>query len=188
MEIHFLSIGRVLKPNHTFVDVLQIGVEIDRGNSESQMKSQRLGAVWGQKKHHSPEGIAITNKLPGWLDGKTGSPMTVNKAKAKVVQRIFEMAASGSGKRLIARRLNQEKVPTFGQAPTWGQSYVQRILFNRATLGEYQTPQRTVGAPPTGRRITPGFLPGRHYSGTLGPGAQVYRHPRGHHCSGQDNR
>ena len=54
--------------------------------------------------------------MPGWLDGKTGSPMIVNKAQAKVVQRIFEMAASGLGKRLIARRLNQEKVPTFGKA------------------------------------------------------------------------
>jgi hypothetical protein len=54
------------------------------------MKSQRPGAVWGQKKHHSPEGMAITNKLHGWLDGKTGSSMIVNKAKAKVVQRIFE--------------------------------------------------------------------------------------------------
>src|ERR1700676_566121 len=48
------------------------------------------------------------------------------------------MAASGLGKRLIARRLNQEKVPTFGKASCWGQSYVQKILFNRATLGEYQ--------------------------------------------------
>ena len=57
MEIHFLSNCRVLKPNHTFVDVLQIGVEIDRGNLESQMKSQRLGAVWGQKKHHSQAGM-----------------------------------------------------------------------------------------------------------------------------------
>jgi DNA invertase Pin-like site-specific DNA recombinase len=83
VEIHFLSVRRVLKPNHTFVDVLQIGVEIDRGNSESQMKSQRLGAVWGQKKHHSTAGVAITNKLPGWLDGTTGAPMTVNKVKAK---------------------------------------------------------------------------------------------------------
>ena len=128
MAIHFLSIGRVLKPNHTFVDVLQIGVEIDRGNSESQMKSQRLGAVWSQKKHHSPQGLAITNKLPGWLDGKTGSPMIVNKAKAKVVQRIFEMAASGIGKRLIARRLNEEKVPTFGDAVNWGRSKICRSL------------------------------------------------------------
>ena len=65
MEIHFPSIGRVLKPNHTFVDVLQIRVEIDRGDSESQMKSQRLGAVWGQKKHHSPQGTASPINCPG---------------------------------------------------------------------------------------------------------------------------
>jgi hypothetical protein len=38
------------------------------------------------------------------------------------------MAASGIGKRLIARRLNEEKVPTFGKASNWGQSYVQKIL------------------------------------------------------------
>ena len=149
----------MLKPNHTFVDVLQIGVEIDRGNSESQMKSQRLGAVWRQKKHHSPAGIAITNKLPGWLDGETGAPMTVNKAKAKVVQRIFEMAASGVGKRLIARRLNEERVPTFGRASTWGQSYVQKILFNRATLGEYQPHKGRPGHRQPEGELRPAFYP-----------------------------
>ena len=51
---------------------------------------------------------------------------------------IFEMAASGMGKRLIARRLNEREVPTFGKSPTWGHSYIQKILLNRAVLGEYQ--------------------------------------------------
>ena len=85
--------------------------------------------------------------------------MTINKTKAKVVQRIFEMAASGSGKRLIARRLNQEKVPTFGRAPTWGQSYVQRILFNRATLGEYQPHNSRSGRRQPEGDLRPTFYP-----------------------------
>jgi hypothetical protein len=89
--------------------------------------------------------------MPGWLEGKIDPSLTrvirsktkeyrrytVNKRKAKVVQLIFEMAANGLGKRLIARRLNQKKVPTFGRAAHWGQSYVQKILSNRAVLGEY---------------------------------------------------
>jgi hypothetical protein len=133
------------------------------GNRPRQLRKSgeiaKTGAAWGQKKHHSPEGLAITNKLPGWLDGKTGSPMTVNKAKAKVVQRIFEMAASGLGKRPIARRLNQEKVPTFGQAPTWGQSYVQKILFNRATLGEYQPHKIRSGRRQPEGDLRPAFYP-----------------------------
>jgi DNA invertase Pin-like site-specific DNA recombinase len=139
IEIHFLSIRHgILKPNHSFGDLIQLGIDIDRSNSESAMKSQRLTQVWGTKKHLSPKGIAISNRIPGWIDGKTHGPMTINKAKGEVVQRIFEMAAAGMGKRLIARRLNDEKVPTFGKSRTWGHSYIQKILMNRSVLGEYQ--------------------------------------------------
>ena len=138
IAIHFLSIRRVLKPNHSFVDVLQIGVDIDRSNLESAMKSERLSKKWAQKKHHSPAGVAITQHLPGWLRGRSGEPIIVDERKAEVVRRIFEMAASGCGRRLITRRLNQAKVPTFCGAPLWGHSYVHKILTNRAVLGEYQ--------------------------------------------------
>jgi hypothetical protein len=102
------------------------------------LKSERLTKVWGKKKHRSAKGIAISNRLPGWIDGKTNGQMTINEAKGEVVVRIFEMATAGIGKRLIARRLNQEKVPTFGKSSTWGNSYIQKILSNRAVLGEYQ--------------------------------------------------
>jgi DNA invertase Pin-like site-specific DNA recombinase len=139
IEIHFLSIRHgVLKPNHSFGDLIQLGIDIDRSNVESAMKSERLTQVWGKKKHGSPKGIAISNRLPGWINGKTHGQMTLNKTKGEVVARIFEMAASGMGKRLIARRLNDKRVPTFGKSPTWGHSYIQKILLNRAVLGEYQ--------------------------------------------------
>src|ERR1700722_5731840 len=139
IEIHFLSIRRgVLKPNHSFGDLIQLGIDIDRSNSESAIKSERLTKVWGEKKHRSAKGIAISNRLPGWIDGKTNGQMTINRAKGEVVVRIFEMAAAGIGKRLIARRLNHEKVSTFGKSSTWGHSYIQKILSNRAVLGEYQ--------------------------------------------------
>jgi DNA invertase Pin-like site-specific DNA recombinase len=139
IEIHFLSIRHgVLKPNHSFGDLIQLGIDIDRSNSESAIKSERLTKVWGEKKHRSAKGIAISNRLPGWIDGKTNGQMTINRAKGEVVVRIFEMAAAGIGKRLIARRLNHEKVSTFGKSSTWGHSYIQKILSNRAVLGEYQ--------------------------------------------------
>jgi hypothetical protein len=40
IEIHFLSICDVLKPNHSFTDILRVGVEIDRAKAESVFKSE----------------------------------------------------------------------------------------------------------------------------------------------------
>jgi len=50
IEIHFLSIRYVLKPEHSFTDILRVGVEIDRANCESVLKSERLGEAWSKKR------------------------------------------------------------------------------------------------------------------------------------------
>jgi DNA invertase Pin-like site-specific DNA recombinase len=81
-------------------------VRAERSHNESKQKSQRVAKAWAQKKHHSAPGVSITNKLPGWLEGKTKEPIRINPDKAKVVRQIFEWSAQGLGKRLIARRLN----------------------------------------------------------------------------------
>jgi DNA invertase Pin-like site-specific DNA recombinase len=138
IKIYELAEKHLYTEEEDFTDIIIRIVRAERANNESKQKSQRLTAVWGEKKHRSAPRIAITNRLPGWLDGKTHGLMTVNPAKAKIVVQIFEMAAAATGKRLIARRLNEKKVPTFGKSPTWGHSYVQKILLNRTVLGEYQ--------------------------------------------------
>jgi DNA invertase Pin-like site-specific DNA recombinase len=163
IEIHFVSLRCVLKPNHSFVDLLQVGVEMDRATSESAAKSERLGKAWAVKKHLSPPGIVITGAMPAWLKGKVGEPIRVNEHRAETVRLIFKMAAGGMGKRLITRRLNEKKIPAFG-AEQWGHSTVQKILFNRAVLGEYQ--------PMKGR-------PGRKGNGTKVNGESLKRVPDG---------
>ena len=61
--------------------------------------------------------------MPAWLLAKKGKPIRVDEQKAETVQFIFRLAASGMGKRLTARRLNERKVPTFSETtPTWAQS------------------------------------------------------------------
>ena len=165
IELHFVSLRCVLRPNHFFVDLLQVGVEIDRATSESAAKSERPGKAWARKKHLSEPGIAITGAMPAWLLGKKGEPIRVDEQKAERVQLIFRLAASGMGKRLIARRLNERKVPTFSETtPAWAHSTVQKILFNRAVLGEYQ--------PYKGR-------PGRKGNGTKINGESLKRVPDG---------
>jgi DNA invertase Pin-like site-specific DNA recombinase len=133
---------RYLARRYRFGKLIVRIVRAERSHNESKQKSQRISKAWAQKKHHSAPGVSITNKLPGWLEGKTKEPMRINADKAKVVRQIFEWSAQGLGKRLIARRLNVQGVSTFGggkrKADKWGQSYIQKLLFNRSVLGEFQ--------------------------------------------------
>src|SRR5262249_2349360 len=122
IEIHFLSPRAVLRPNHSFVQLLSVGLEIDRANSESALKSEGLLKAWARKRHASPAGIAISAVMPAWLEGKVGEPIRINKARAQTVKTIFELASAGYGTRLIARTLNEREIPPFGRARYWRRS------------------------------------------------------------------
>jgi hypothetical protein len=103
--------------------------------------------------------------MPAWLLGKKGEHITVDERKAETVRLIFRVASSGMGKRFVTRRLNERKVPAFSdKTPAWAHSTVQKILFNRAVLGEYQ--------PYKGR-------PGRKGNGTKINGESLKRVPDG---------
>lgn len=142
LEIHVTQANRVVRSMDDLPTVILQAVESHAAQEYSKKLRERVGSAWHAKKHNGAIGVAITNKLPGWLEGRTGEPMRVNEKKAETVRRIFEMASSGMGKRLIARVLNEEGVATFGGGPRdtgrWIQSYIHKVLTNRAVLGEYQ--------------------------------------------------
>jgi DNA invertase Pin-like site-specific DNA recombinase len=142
LVIHVTQQNRVVSSLDDLPTTIMQAVESHAAQEYSKKLKERVGAAWRDKKRNSPAGVSITNKLPGWLEGKTSEPIRLNEARAAVVRRIFKMTAEGVGKRLIARRLNDEGVPTFGagykKVERWGHSYIQRILENRAVLGEYQ--------------------------------------------------
>jgi DNA invertase Pin-like site-specific DNA recombinase len=123
-------------------------MELSRGNSESQMKSERVGAAWREKKHkEAANGYGITARIPAWLQAvkteQNGSrhkqyKFEVVESAAETVRNIFRWAIDGHGIGVITRKLNAAKVPTFGAASFWPRSYVAKILNNRAVMGEYQ--------------------------------------------------
>lgn len=132
-----------------------------RANDESARKSDRLTAVWEQKKKRAADGTAtriVTSEAPRWLRAnadKTGfDPMP---ELVESVRRVFEMRINGAGAVAICSRANRERWPVPGKAPVrkagetdddfaqrrdtsghWHLSLVNRILKNRAVLGEYQ--------------------------------------------------
>ena len=70
-----------------FTDLLQIGIEIDRGNSESANKSDRVGKAWKRKKENAGNGLALTSVVPAWLKAVKGQPPVVIPEHAATVRK-----------------------------------------------------------------------------------------------------
>jgi DNA invertase Pin-like site-specific DNA recombinase len=121
-------------------------MELSRGNSESKMKSERVGKAYAEKRRKARvDGTLMTQKLPAWMTAVGGRPQLIPE-RAAVVKRIFKLAAEGLGRHAIVKLLTAEKVPAFGNdtqrkrktEPEWVITYVQNILTDRRALGEYQ--------------------------------------------------
>jgi DNA invertase Pin-like site-specific DNA recombinase len=126
-----------------------------RAHNESSEKGNRVADAWREKRvlarsKKTPLGAAC----PYWLKLEDGAYIRV-RDRVEVVRRIFDMTIQGYGQSVISRRLNEENVPVFGSTRStkekprnksglWGTSSVEKILNNRALLGEYQ-PTHLVG-------------------------------------------
>jgi hypothetical protein len=141
IEIHFPSIREVLRPHHSFTDFLRIGIEIDRGNSESARKSERCGAAWSRKRKEANGKAAMSARVPLCLKAEKGKPIEKIPERAAIVRKMFEWAAKGLGQFIICDKLIDANVPPWGptykgRAPRWTPAYVSSILPSRAVIGE----------------------------------------------------
>ena len=130
-----------------------------RANDESEMKSKRLKASWSNKRANAPTKV-LTKTCPAWLSyDATTQKLTSNKNKEKVVQKIFQLCIDTCGISRIAKYLNENKIPVFGSSAIWYQSYVKKILFNRAVLGEFQPHMITDGKRIPSGEIVENYFP-----------------------------
>jgi len=130
-------------------------MELRRGNSESAMKSVRIGAAWERKRQQARvTKTAVSKKCPGWLR-KVGDKYEVIPDRVEAVRLMFQSSADGLGINNIIRRLLEAKHKPFGRAKHWSNSYIGSVLVGRAVLGEYQ-PMK--GKKPEGDPIS-GFYP-----------------------------
>src|SRR5262249_33905805 len=129
-------------------------MELSRGHSESRMKSERNGAAWAEKKRRARCGEPqrptermgegshfLTRCLPAWVEEQNSQLKLVPK-RAAVVKRIFQLAAHGYGRKLIAGKLIQDGVPPMTSVGHWNGSYVGAILADRRAVGELQPKQK----------------------------------------------
>lgn len=151
------------KGNFDMAAIIEVVVKAQLSHEESAKKSQRLAAAWAAKRKRldSGEKFVMSRRAPAWLI-VTGSPrrFEIIPERAAIIRRIFHETIAGFGKQHIAKKLNEDNIPTFGRAEAWHASYIQKILTNISVLGELQPYVKARGAKrePVGEPIK-GYYP-----------------------------
>ena len=120
-----------------------------RAHNESNLKSERVGDAWQDLKEQAKKDkTVITKRVPYWLEVKDGKIVPI-AAREKVVEQIFIWRAEGFGAHRIIKKLREEYGEEFINngwgGGKWQTSYVQKILHNRACLGDYVQHERRNG-------------------------------------------
>jgi DNA invertase Pin-like site-specific DNA recombinase len=103
-----------------------------------KLSARLLSARAAERAKAREDGLATTARVPAWLKAEVGKKAEVIPEHAATVQLIFRLAALNLGAKRITRSLEEEGRKPFGDNRAWSPEYVQKILRNRAVLGEYQ--------------------------------------------------
>jgi len=114
-----------------------------RAHEESTTKQQRAKEAWKASLAKAIKGESRgASACPAWIrPTPDGRAWELIAERVAVVRRIFELAKRGLGKDSIAKRFNEERVPTFAAKQWWG-SYIYRILNNAAVIGQHTPHER----------------------------------------------
>lgn len=129
------------------------------GNMENKKKAERVGAAWENKRAHITE-EKLTAMCPSWLSlSPDRRRFELIPERVAVVKRIFKMASGGVGGQAITRTLNTEQVKLFTRSKLWHISYVNRVLDNRAVIGEFMPGTKKNGQAKSLDIVIPGYYP-----------------------------
>ncbi|MEC3910043.1 recombinase family protein [Sphingobium sp. CR2-8] len=140
ITIAVASNDRIYSGDVPFDQLIDMVVTARLANEESEKKSDRLRAAWSRKRRLAAQGVPLTAMCPAWLEkSDDGHCYVVIEEKAAHIRRVFEMAAAGHGRGLIAKTLNRAGVPSPSpRAKGWHPSYIQKLLKGSAVIGELQ--------------------------------------------------
>ena len=112
---------------------------MSRAHEESLSKSKRLAAAW-EVKRKNLKNTKLTKKCPAWLRlDRDAQEFVEISERGNIIKEIFELYLDGFGASAICKKLNKAGINTWGRSKNgWHESYIQKILHNRAVLGEFQ--------------------------------------------------
>ncbi|MEZ9229476.1 recombinase family protein [Vibrio amylolyticus] len=128
--------GRTYNSDSNTTDLIISLTVMERAHNESKTKSERLKAVWANKRAN-PHTTTRHSNTPFWLSlNEDKRTYTVIESKADIVRRIFQMSIDGRGAVSTCRILNEEgiKAPRGG---TWALTSIKKILGSKAAIGHH---------------------------------------------------
>jgi hypothetical protein len=125
--------------NRNPLDLIISLVTMMRANEESEIKSQRIKAVFDVKRSQLSQ-RPWSARCPGWLRlNKTTSKFEIVQERADLVRHIFRMRLAGISQQSIVRKLNEERVPLFGQGnqrgKMWQKALIRHLLYTPTVVG-----------------------------------------------------
>lgn len=139
IDIVTLTDQKVYRKGCSDLDLIMSILIMSRANEESSTKSKRVRDAYA-KKHEKAraDNTPMGNAIPMWLElSEDKKQYILRPERALIVQRIYQLAIDGYGKEASSKKLNIEGIPSF-KGKTWGVSSLDKVLNNRAVLGEYQ--------------------------------------------------
>jgi len=113
-------------------------VSMARAHEESLMKSKRVRASW-EAKVANAHNKKLSRFCPNWLQyNEETDEFDLIEDRAELIREIFRKVIAGMGQGRIAKELNERKIPSWGRANGWHQTYLQKLCQNRSLLGELQ--------------------------------------------------
>lgn len=154
-----LTDGKVYTSEFSELDLIMSIFIMTRAHGESLRKSGLLGDAWRKKKENAAADLTpLGNNAPLWITYTKVGGYALHPERAELVRRIFQLSIDGRGRGSIAKILNGEGIPAF-KGGSWATTSINRLLSNRAVLGEYQ-PRTGSGKARTPSGIAiPGFFP-----------------------------
>lgn len=117
--------------------LIRMILRMERAHKESARKSQFSSDNW-KRKRDAIGMKKLTRTVPYWVElNHDRTAFNVIPDRVAVVRRIFDLCIAGVGIASIARKLNAEGLKTGNNCKRVGASSVQKILRNRAVLGEF---------------------------------------------------
>jgi len=153
-----LTAQNVILDLASYAAFFPILADMMRSNSESEHKSFRSLANWQTKRKLAKTGVIVTSQVPRWLEVH-GGKIHVLEERAQIVRRIFDMYVNGYGRGVIARTLIKEGIPAWNTRKTvWHESYINKVLCNRAVVGDYVAEFKTEEGG-RGQEVIAGYYP-----------------------------
>lgn len=104
--------------------------------AQEESRSISENTTWGKRKQFADGRASIGfGSFLGYDRGPNGE-FVINEEEAEIVRLIYRLFLEGENCTAIARRLNEEHIPTPAKRQTWGNAVVRSILRNEKYMGD----------------------------------------------------